>query len=200
MNKYFSICFLFLITIVFSQDNKSHEFYYQAPHFFEKIILFNNGTFKYSSRAEFIKEEIDGNWKLKSDNILILNSYPKQKKIIVTETLKRNKKNILYVTDSQGSPLVYHLYLVSKNNDTLVYKDQFEKTIIKKELYSFFIENSRGVCLPVYHVEKPTNNLLNIKFERKRIFDNEEWKFEGNKIIPLGLDGKYSKYELKLNN
>lgn len=197
MKKCYSLYFILCSILSFSQESKLREYSYKAPHYYESINLLKDGTFKYYKKTEFLKEEIFGNWQLRNDTILVLDSNPQRSRLVVDESLKRKKKIVFYVRDSQGNPFNYYLYTVYNQNDTIIYKDQFEKTIVKNRPSAFYIISSEGLRSPVYDLKGKKSNFFDIRFERQRTFENEQWKFNGNKIIPLGLDGKYSNYQLK---
>ncbi|WP_261511321.1 hypothetical protein [Chryseobacterium paludis] len=195
MKKKINLCFILMSICIFSQS-KSGVYSYKAPHYFESINLLKNGTFKYYKKTEFLKEEIFGNWQLRNDSILVLDSYPQKSKLNVIEGLIKKKRTIIHVKDFSDNPFHYYLYSISTQNDTIIYKDQFETTIIKEKPISFYLISSEGLHSPVYKIKGTRSNFFDVKFERQRIFENEQWKFLENSLIPLGLDGKNSNYKL----
>jgi hypothetical protein len=195
MKKCYSICFLLLSIFIFSQ-NQVGIYSYKSPHYYESINLLKDGTFKYYKKTEFLQDEIFGNWQLRNDTILVLDSHPQKSKLIVFEGLKKKKTMTFNVRDTRGNTFQYYLYLISDKKDTITYNNQFETTTIKEKPTSFYIVSSEGLHSPIYNIKGAKSNFFDIKFERQRIFENEQWKFIENNLIPLGLDGQYSKYKL----
>ena len=195
MKKKINLYFLLMSICIFSQ-NKSGVFSYKAPHYSENIDLLKDGTFKYYKKTEFLQDEIFGNWQLRNDNILVLDSNPQRSKFTVKEHFKRGKKMTFVVRDSEEDLIGYHLYIITDKKDTIAYRNQFEKSVIKEKSTFFYIVSSEGLHSPVYKIRGTKSNFFNVKFERKRVFENEQWKFLENSLVPLGLDGKYSNYKL----
>ncbi|ASK30486.1 hypothetical protein CEY12_10365 [Chryseobacterium sp. T16E-39] len=180
---------------IFSQ-NKSGIYSYKTPYYFESINLLKDGTFKYYRKTEFLKDEIFGNWQLRNDSILVLDSNPQRSKLMVKEHIKKGKKITFTVRDSEEYLINYQLHIITNKKDTLAYRNQFEKSVIKEKPISFYIISTEGLHSPVYKIKGTNSNFFDVKFERQRVFENEQWRFVGNSIIPLGLDGKYSNYRL----
>lgn len=198
MKKYNIIIFICLFTIGFSQTN-TKVYSYQTRFFSESIILNENGRFTYNMQVHMGgKSEIEGNWQLRSDSILVLDSNPQRSKIIIKESFKKNKKTTFYIRNSKRDLIDYHLYIINNKQDTIIYRDQFDNSIIKEKPVSFFLVNTLGLHSPTINITNPAANYFDIIFEQKRVFENEYWKIYDNKIIPLGMDGKYSTYQLKL--
>lgn len=176
------------------EDVKTYE--YKSEHYYESIDLLKDGTFKYYNKTEFSKNEIDGNWQLRNDSILVLDSRPQRSKIKVFETRKRTRKTTFCIRSMNDTKLNYSLYLITKKNDTVEYKNQFDKTITLGDFSSFYIVDTKGLYTPKYKIIGTKANYFEIWIEEKRVFENEFWKFYGQYIVPLGLDGKYSNYNL----
>lgn len=195
MKKEINLCFILMSIFTFSQ-NKSGVYSYKARYYHERINLLKDGTFKYYKKTEFLVDEIFGNWQLRNDSILVLDSHPQKSKLNVIEGVKKQKTTTISIKDSCGNSFHYYLYSISNKKDTIIHKNQFETTIIKKKPASFYIVSSEGLYSPLYKIIGKKSNFLDVKFERQRVFENEQWKLSENTIIPLGLDGKYSKYKL----
>ncbi|RXM50635.1 hypothetical protein BOQ64_18010 [Chryseobacterium sp. CH25] len=90
---------------------------------------------------------------MRNDSILVLDSSPQKTRLVVNESLKNGKKIVFYVKDSQGNFFNYYLYAVYNQKDTIIYKDQFEKTIVKKRPSAFYIISSEGKRSPVYYLK-----------------------------------------------
>lgn len=192
---------LVLPLFAYSQNtfDKKDVFTYKAPHYYESIDLLENGSFVYYSKSEFIKTEIKGNWQLRNDSILVLDSRPQRSKITVLESRKRSKKNTFLIRNTDNHQIHYNLYLITKDNDTLEFKNQFDKTVVLGEFSSFYVVDTKGQYSPIYKILGSRSNSFNITIEDKRVFENEYWKYYGKYIVPLGIDGKYSSYKLVKN-
>jgi len=199
MKKYNIIIFMLVFTTSFSQtDTKVYS--YKNRFFSESIELKVNGKFKYNNQIHMGgRSEIEGNWQLRNDTILVLDSSPQRSKIIVKENLKKNKNVTFQVRDSKQDIIDYHLYVINDRQDTIVYRDQFDKSIIKEKPISFFLVNTIGLHSPIIKVTNSKVNYFDIIFEQKRVFENEYWKIHGDEIIPLGMNGQYVNYFLKEN-
>ena len=75
MKKYSIFFSAFIFTLSFSQNTKSYS--YKTRFFSEGINLKKNGTFDYNIRINGgVNQEINGNWQIRNDSILVLDSYP----------------------------------------------------------------------------------------------------------------------------
>ena len=179
--------------------DKKDVFTYKAPHYYESIDLLENGSFVYQSKSEFIKTEIEGNWQLRNDSILVLDSRPQRSKITVFESQKRSKKSTFQIRNTDNHQIHYNLYLITNDNDTLEFKNQFDKTVVLGEFSSFYVVDTKGQYTSIYKILGSRSNIFDIMIEEKRVFENEYWKYYGKYIVPLGIDGKYSSYKLVKN-
>lgn len=59
--------------------------------------------------------------------------------------------------------------------------------------------DTKGQYYPTYKILGSRSNFFYIMIEEKRVFENEYWKYCGEYIVPLGIDGKYSNYKLVKN-
>lgn len=187
---------LLLPLSVFSQGTFDSKYVFKASHYYESIDLLKDGTFVYYNEMEFIRSEIKGNWQLRNDSILVLDSRPQRNKLIVFESRERSKKMTFHVRDMDNCPVYYYLYLITNGKDTIEFKEQFDKTATDGNFTSFYIVDTKGLHSPVYKIKGTRANFFNIMIEERRVFENEYWKYYGKYIIPLGIDGKYSKYKL----
>lgn len=178
---------------------KKEVFTYKAPYYYESIDLLENGSFVYYSKSEFIKTEVKGNWQIRNDSILVLDSSPQRSKITVLESRKRSKKSTFQIRNTDNRQIYYNLYLITKDNDTLAFKNQFDKTVVLGNFSSFYVVDTKGQYSPIYKILGSRSNIFDITIEEKRVFENEYWKYYGKYIVPLGLDGKYSNYKLVKN-
>jgi hypothetical protein len=186
-----------LIFLSFSIPQKIQEgiYEYKSGFFYEKIELKKNFKFKYEYHTEFIQSNLVGNYRIKGDS-LILDSSPQRDKIIVKESLKGNLNRVRFsVTDKKGVPMNYHLYIITKSNDTIILKDQFIKSKLKcGDLKSFYIFDTKGLKSPTYDVVGLRTNYFEVQFETNRVLDNEIWVIDNNRIYPKGLNGEKQNY------
>lgn len=182
--------------ITFSQNEKNTLYEYKSSHYYESINLLGNGTFIYNNKAEFIKTEIIGNWQLRQDSILVLDSNPQRSKQIVFESRKNSKKLRFRIRNMKNNKIHYNLYLITDKRDTIELKDQFDKTNTKGSFSSFYLIDSKGQYYPEYKIIGNSSNTFDILIEGQRVFENEYWKYNETYIIPLGINNKYSKYKL----
>jgi len=187
---------LMLPLFMYSQSVSNTIFTYKSPHYYESINLIENGKFIYNNKTEFIKIEIRGNWQVRNDSILVLDSSPQKSKLIVFESRKNDKKNTFRVRDMNNHQIHYNLCLITNENDTIEFKDQFDKSTILGDFSSFYIVDTKGQYSPIYNIEGLNSNFFDIFYEHRRVFDNEYWKYYGEYLIPLGTNGKYQNYKL----
>lgn len=185
-----------------SQNGLEGTFQYkrQRPVYDEKLILYPNNSFEYSLKMDMgIYLRNTGNW-LQRDSCLILDSYPQKEKMIVWESYEKTKTGIIVEVMSKDNkqPMYYHLTVIFSNKDTIVFKDQYIKTIIKERPISFWIVNTNGLKSTEYKIKSLEANTIKVFFENDRVFENEDWRIiDTHKIQPRGLDGKYYNYYLE---
>ncbi len=188
---------MLLLSVSANLRNTSDSVYlYKSSHYYESINLSKDGTFSYYQKTEFTKSEIEGNWQLRSDSILVLDSRPQKSKLVVFETHKKNRKTIFRIRNTKDNLIHYSIFLISNKGDTIEYKEQFDKTVVEGKFSSFYILDTKGLLSPLYEIQGTRTNFFDIKFEEQRIFENEYWKYYGQYIVPLGFDKKYAKYKL----
>lgn len=187
---------LLLSVSAYSQNTSDSVYLYKSSHYYESINLSKDGTFSYYQKTEFTKSEIEGNWQLRNDSILVLDSRPQKPKLVVFETYKKNRKTIFRIRNMKDNLIHYSIFLISNKGDTIECKEQFDKTIAKGKFSSFYILDTKGLQSPIYETQGTQTNFFDIKFEEQRVFENEYWKYYGHYIIPLGFDNKYANYKL----
>lgn len=184
------------------QSDLSGIFQYKrnSPLFNEMLVLYPNNNFEYILKMDMgVSLKSKGSW-LQRDSCLILDSYPQKKKLIVSESYKKKQKNTsIEVRNKENKlPIYYHLTAILPNKDTIEYRDQFIKTIMKEKPLSFWIINTIGLRSSEYKIKSLETNVINILFENNRVFENEDWIIiNNNEIQPRYLDGEYYKYYLK---
>lgn len=187
---------ILLSVSAYSQNNSDSIYLYKSPHYYESISLSYDGTFSYYQKTEFIKSDVTGNWQLRNDSILVLDSRPQKTKLIVFETYKKSRKTIFRIRNSKNNLIHYSIFLISYKGDTTEYKEQFDNTVAAGKFSLFYILDSKGLQSPIYKIQGKQSNYFDIKFEEQRVFENEYWKYYRHYIIPLGLDNKYANYKL----
>ena len=196
MSKIFFFLLLSPISL-YSQDFSIKGTYlYKSPHYYESIDLFENGTFSYFQKMEFLKIEITGNWQIRNDSLLVLDSKPQRAKLVVWESKKKGRETILHIRDMENNSINYSLYLMSYKGDTIELKDQFDETITREKFASFYIVDSKGLHSPLYKIKGTSSNFFEVHFETHRVFENECWIFKKQNIVPMGIDNKYSNCQL----
>jgi len=164
----------------------------------EHLVLKSDSTFEYAMNTEFYKIQAKGYWHVSASN-LILNSEKRMQKIIVQEASnKANSGQVKFdVTYKDNSSLYYQLFLITRKG-TLHYKDVFHDTTINQNeiLKAFYIVDNRGFRYPTYFLKSKKSNNFKIKLEADRIFDNEKWRINDDKLQPIGINGNYARYYL----
>lgn len=190
-------CLLLLPIPLYSQDFSIEGNYsFKSPHYYESIDLFENGTFSYWQKTEFLKIGVTGNWQIRNDSLLVLDSKPQRTKLVVWESKKKGKETTLHIRDMENNSINYSLYLISNKGDTLEFKDQFNKTVTEKKFASFYIVDSKGLHSPLYIIRGTNSNFFEVHFETHRVFENEYWILKKQGIIPMGIDNRYSNHQL----
>ena len=198
------IIFIF-ISIIFSfstnKDNYLGKYIFKSRYYYESIDLKDSYHFIYYCRDEFVNYEIKGNYKINNDS-LILDSYPQRDKLIVIEDNRDIKNsNLIIVKDKEGNAIHYHIYLILEDDSVICLRDQWEKSKIKNQtIKGFYIVDTKGLKSPTYFKKGKFCNHFEVQFETTRVFENEIWYIEKDKIKPLGVDGEYYNYYLEKNN
>lgn len=199
--KFLFTIFLFTTLIQSETDSLIGEYSYSQRHFSESLKLNSDKTFNYSVRMEFIKQEINGNYLIIGDS-LVLNSVPQRDKIIVDEKFKKSKKNTFRVTDKSGHLINYHLTITTDKKEVIELRDCFDKvTINGSKIKSFHITDTKGLKSPEYTIKGTSSNYFDIRFEHIRVFQSEKWIIDNElkRIKPLGTNGEYQTYYLNKN-
>jgi hypothetical protein len=201
MRATFYIFIVLIFSSLINKENYLGKYLYKSKNYYESIDLKNNKQFIYNYKNEFISYEIKGNYKINSDS-LILDSNPQRDKIIVKEKNSGNKNsNLIIVKDKDGNTLTYHIYLILLDDKVICLKDQWEKSKIKNQtIKGFYIVDTKGLKSPTYLKKGKFSNYFEVQFETKRVFENETWHLEKDKIKPIGMDGEYQNYYLEKNN
>lgn len=193
----FCFCTLILpLNEMYGQNNYNGCYSYSNNSgFSEEICLNANGVFTYTYSREFIKIKAEGNWQIRNDK-LILDSRPQKDKMIVYESRRKGKKPQVKVRKKSKEIMCYNLYVVYNEMDTLIFKQQWDFTEIPQGASSFYLVDTKGLYSPKYEIKGEATNYFEILFEPDRVFENEEWSFVTNGIIPNGLNNKPQEYTL----
>ncbi|WP_152640725.1 hypothetical protein [Flavobacterium sp. 316] len=193
------------ISIMFSlsinEENYAGQYSFKSRNYYESINLKESRQFIYNYKNEFISYEIKGNYRISNDS-LVLDSNPQRDKIIIKEYNEGNKKNsLIIVKDKEGNILTYHIYIILLDDKVICLRDQWDKTKIKNQtIKGFYIVDTKGLQSPTYFKKGKFSNNFEVQFETKRVFENEIWIIEKDKIKPIGMDGEYQNYYLEKND
>ncbi len=194
---------IFLITTLIQNEKDSliGKYSYSQRHFTESLELNSDKTFNYKVRMEFFRQEINGNYVILGDSI-VLNSIPQRDKIIVDEKFKRSKKKTFRVTDKSGRLINYHLTITTDKEEIIEFKDCFDiVTTTDYNIKSFHITDTKGLKSPEYTIRGKSSNYFDIRFEHIRVFESEKWIIDNElkRIKPIGTNGEYQTYFLNKN-
>lgn len=164
------------------------------------MSLMENGEFIFTGHWEVGEWKVCGNWQIRNDSILVLNSLPKKTRFMVREEhiSRKHKRNHakFRVLDDSLSISPYILYSISARGDTIrTFVDSGDCTV-KNDFESFYIVRYNGKS-PTYKRKNKRNNDYLVLFPGGYIFENEEWKYDKNYLIPLPRLGKNCDYRLK---
>lgn len=198
-----SIVWLYLAVIMlmpiklFGQINTdvSGEYQFSNSYYGESILLKPDGRFIYKRRHQLAHFEVLGNWQLRNDSI-ILDSYPQHDRLIVYESAKKSRKSVVHVRDKENHLFTYHLFYQTVDNRDYVMKDQWNQSEIPYKVKSFYVIDVNGMKSPVYLVKGSKSNIFNVLFETNKVFENESWAIDKNKIQPKRDDGENQNYRL----
>lgn len=174
-------------------------------NFFEEIQIRTDGSFTYKySIGSFIKNEIDGTWKLNGSR-LNLNStfdFSDQVKPVPCQSHANSNMEKGYcfeVTNQKDQKINY--ILIFNGDDNIMLHEQFDKTCINNitEIEKIQIITTSDMYSKVLYLPISTDKIkcFHVKINDIRSFDNEEWEFiDLNKIRPNAFNKKPSNYFL----
>ncbi len=88
--------------------------------------------------TEFLQNEIFGNWQLRNDSILILDSNPQRSRLVVKEHFKKGKKNnFSSVKDFEEISLIITFMLLKTKETLLLTGIYLRKLLLKKNQFLF---------------------------------------------------------------
>ncbi|MBW3520477.1 hypothetical protein [Flavobacterium sp. NKUCC04_CG] len=187
-----------ITSLFINREDVIGNYTYQTAHYYESIELKDNNKFIYFSKQEFLNSEIEGNYNIQGDS-LVLDSNPQRDKIIVKEFNKGSQSNCtIEVTNKMGQAINYKINLILVDGSEIELIDQFEKSKVKNQkIKGFYIVDTKGLKSPLYYKKGEFTNYFKVEFEQKRIFENEVWHIHLNQIRPRGLNGEFQEYFLR---
>ena len=199
---------LLIFINLYSQNEVVGTFSYINEESEEIIITLNqNYTFWYCKGCSIKRSVGDctGYWNIKEDSILVLNSDNSSRIIVFEDNNKKNKKNSTIIVFPSNFPnethIIYNMYIVTEEGDTLSLYNQVEKIIIRKKIKSFWIEDVETKLKSHSYRVQSDANIFNVFFDKGRVFDNEEWLIVNNeKLRARGLNGELQDYYLDRKN
>lgn len=187
-----------LLAIFLLQDIQTGTYIYSASHYSESIEIKDNNKFIYKLNLNFSQYEVQGNYHILKDS-LILNSYPQKDKMIVFESNKGKMKNVTFeVKTKYGKYFTYDLHLILNSNEEITLKNQWGKSKFKNlGLKGFYIIDKNGLKSPNYMIIGTAINYFKVLFETSKVFENESWAIKNNKITPRRFNGELQNYYLE---
>jgi len=163
------------------------------------MCLMENEVFIFSGEWRYGACNVSGNWHLRNDSILVLNSIPQKTRFMVREEYitRKHKRNYakFKVLDDSLCKTSYYLYTISAKGDTTRTWVDGGDCYMKNNFESFYIERYNGKS-PTYKRKSNRNNDYLVLFPGGYIFEGEEWIYNKEYLIPLEKDGKYANYKL----
>ena len=181
-------------------DSVTYRFTAYHTFYYEKLTLYDNGEFKYTTLYEIGGERpaIYGHWK-RCDNRLILSCEPSDKDFNVKEIGKSPKNRMFfYARGSENSPINNYRFwgITADKQDTIILMSDFSgRLTVNCRIKAFWIAYGL-ISSPTYKLSENTNEVY-ITFNGKREFHDEEWIFEHEDTLrPRNEQGELLKYVL----
>lgn len=192
---YFTASIFFLFC---KNENHLGKYTFHKDKYTESLELLDNNKFIYQSRGEFIKYEVNGSFYINNDSIF-LNSSPQKDKIIVKEGKKGSaSENTITVKDKYDNYIHYSLSIIVRDGSQIELSQQWKSSKLKNyDIKGFYITDAQGLKSPIYLKQGKFSNCFTVLFETTRVFDNESWFKNNEKIMPRGLNGKFQNYFLE---
>lgn len=165
-----------------------------SSQFHESLQLKEDSSFIYKTRrGGFIRLEISGNWKYEKGNLILNSNNYISTKITTCEDTSNQYK--IKIRDLEGEPISAHLIL---NNGERTIRDIFREVTVNNisQIRNIQIVATSGISSPVLDVSKKQEKCYMILFPNKRQFNDEKWEVKNNTLMPVGFDGKPTKYLL----
>lgn len=181
-------------------DSVTYRFTTHHTFYYEKLTLYNNGEFKYTTLYEIGGERpaVYGHWK-RCDNRLILSREPSDKDFKVKEIGKAPKNRMFfYARTSYNSPISNYRFhgITADKQDTIILKSDLSgRLTVNCRIKAFWITRL-GHTSPTYKLSDNTNEVY-ITFNYEREFHDEEWIFEHEDTLrPRNEQGELLKHVL----
>lgn len=176
---------------------KAQIYVFDGNYFHEKLILHEDGNFKYTLREYRYIVDITGNWHICNDSVLVLDSHPQTRSIIVREECNSKEKGAeIYVWNPNGKPFDdFNITVISTENDTVNYLVFDLKPVCTDfNIKAFYLIDYAGYKTETYKVK--CGNKIDLIYDNKRAFANEHWIIKDKYIIPRGKDRTLAKYRM----
>lgn len=166
----------------------------KSTHNYCKIDLKEDGRFNFFEIHDLYKVELDGNWHVEKDSILILESDKRAMAPIVTEYKKKSKpkKCKFRFYDLYHKRIFCNLFVISKG-DTIQYQHLWKPLTVDNSIDSFYFLGASGNCSKIY-----THNSMvyryDIVYEDKPSFISEEMVIKDACIKTSKIFGKQRNY------
>ena len=194
---YFAMLLCALPVNALCQETRTYT--YDNSTYGATMSLMENGEFIFTGHWEVGEWKVCGNWQIRNDSILVLNSLPKKTRFMVREEhiSRKHKRNHakFRVLDDSLSISPYILNTISIRGDTIrTFVDSGDCTV-KNDFESFYIVRYNGKS-PTYKRKNKRNNDYLVLFPGGYIFENERWKYNNDYLTPLDQDGICADYKL----
>lgn len=199
-------CFIFLLSTfcvkVYAQDytgKYKHNFIHNhqvSSIYYESMELKSDGTFEYCISFPGYKDALTGNWQVRYDSILVLDSKRQRCPTLVTKKKHRNKSNHakISVFSPSGMENGCCIYVVN-NNDTTEYYHNYSSVRIKAPFDYFFL---RDYIIQSHNIKyEPYVKSYRIVFQQSLVFNDEHWIIKDGYIKTKGSSGIFNSYLLR---
>lgn len=162
----------------------------QSTHSYCEMELKENGRFMFLETRDLYKVELEGNWYVEKDSILILESVKRTMPPIVTEYKKKSKpkKCKFRFYDLYHKRIFCNLFVISKG-DTIQYQQLWQPLVVDNFIDSFYFIGATGNCSKTY-VHNPMVYRYDIVYDDKPSFINEEMIIKDGYIKTSNIFGK----------
>jgi len=163
--------------------------------YYEFIELKNEGVFDYEISVPGHKYTLTGNWQIRNDSVLVLDSKTQRFPTLVTKRThkKKTKRVKISVFSPSGAINGCAIYVV-QNNDTTEYYHNYAPVKIKTPFDYFFLND---VIVQSHNINYDRNvKSYRIVFQQSLVFNDEHWVMCDGYIKSKDSSGKYKSYFL----
>lgn len=207
-------CYMTIIMVAITNPIKSQNslfdgmyehrtFYNNSLMGVTSINLKHNGTFEYHIVSDMQTTRLNGNWQIRQDSILVLDSNPQQFTCLICPMSKKKKKpkHIRFeIVDQNNFPVSYDIMTIAKT-DTVVHKFDIRHYPMKMnfDFDTFCLIDYSGKRLPIYNITMKERycSLFKIVVNTTLTFSDEHWIIQKDCIQPKDFNGKPTGYTLK---